>query len=84
MLIVSVTDLKSGTPILDIKPYFPYTDAVQDARGGAVTLSFDYVMTSSRREQTDRSVMTLYMLRTDGGWKLAEVSTLADSEGKKK
>jgi tRNA (adenine37-N6)-methyltransferase len=27
-------DLLDGTPILDIKPYLPYADAVPDARGG--------------------------------------------------
>jgi tRNA (adenine37-N6)-methyltransferase len=27
-------DLVDGTPVLDIKPYLPYTDAIPDARGG--------------------------------------------------
>ncbi len=27
-------DLLDGTPILDIKPYLPYADAISDARGG--------------------------------------------------
>jgi len=28
------TDLLSGTPIYDIKPYVPYADSIPDARGG--------------------------------------------------
>lgn len=32
-LIVSGADLLDGTPIFDIKPYLPYTDAHPDARG---------------------------------------------------
>ncbi len=27
-------DLLDGTPVLDIKPYLPYTDVIPDARGG--------------------------------------------------
>ena len=34
LLHVSGLDLVDGTPVLDIKPYLPYTDAVQDATGG--------------------------------------------------
>lgn len=33
-LIVSGADLMDGTPILDIKPYIPYTDCRRDASGG--------------------------------------------------
>ena len=34
ILIVSGADILDGTPIYDIKPYLPYTDAHPDARGG--------------------------------------------------
>lgn len=34
VLVVSGADLMDGTPILDVKPYLPYADAVPDARGG--------------------------------------------------
>lgn len=34
VLIVSGADLMDGTPILDIKPYLPYTDSHPDASGG--------------------------------------------------
>ena len=34
VLVVSGADLLDGTPIYDIKPYLPYTDALPDARGG--------------------------------------------------
>ena len=33
-LVVAGADLMDGTPILDIKPYLPYTDARPDASGG--------------------------------------------------
>lgn len=33
-LIVAGADLLNGTPIYDIKPYLPYTDARSNARGG--------------------------------------------------
>ena len=36
-LLVSGADLMDGTPILDIKPYIPYTDAHPDAAGGFAT-----------------------------------------------
>lgn len=31
---VSGLDLIDGTPVLDVKPYLPYSDAIKDARGG--------------------------------------------------
>ena len=34
IITVSGADLLDGTPIYDIKPYLPYTDAHPDARGG--------------------------------------------------
>lgn len=34
ILVVSGADILDGTPIYDIKPYLPYTDAHPDARGG--------------------------------------------------
>ncbi len=34
VLIVSGADLLDGTPILDVKPYLPFADAVPDALGG--------------------------------------------------
>lgn len=33
-LVVAGLDLLHGTPILDIKPYLPYSDSIADARGG--------------------------------------------------
>lgn len=41
-LLVSGADLMDGTPILDIKPYLAYADAIPDARGG-------FTDTSARR-----------------------------------
>ena len=34
LLLVSGVDMKDNTPILDIKPYIPYTDSHPDAAGG--------------------------------------------------
>lgn len=34
VLVISGADLMDGTPIFDIKPYIPYTDAHPDAAGG--------------------------------------------------
>ena len=36
-IIVSGADLMDGTPIVDIKPYLPYADAISDAKGGFAT-----------------------------------------------
>ena len=33
-IIVSGADIKSGTPILDIKPYLPFADCINNATGG--------------------------------------------------
>uniref|UniRef100_UPI0035934607 TrmO family methyltransferase domain-containing protein n=1 Tax=Desulfococcus sp. TaxID=2025834 RepID=UPI0035934607 len=38
-------DLLDGTPVLDIKPYLPYADAVMDARGGFAAERPEAVMT---------------------------------------
>jgi hypothetical protein len=37
LLRVSGVDLLNGTPILDIKPYLPYSDAIPDASPGYAT-----------------------------------------------
>ena len=37
MLYVSDVDMLDGTPVLDIKPYVAYTDAIADAGGGWLT-----------------------------------------------
>ncbi|MBQ9558351.1 MAG: hypothetical protein IJU94_07120 [Clostridia bacterium] len=40
----------------------------------SVKLAFDYVMRTGGKEQTDKTVITLYMLRIDGSWKLSDVA----------
>ncbi len=42
VLYVSGVDLLDGTPILDIKPYLPYTDSHPDAEGGFAGEVFHY------------------------------------------
>ena len=34
LIFVSGVDMKSGSPIFDIKPYIPYADSLPDAKGG--------------------------------------------------
>ena len=41
---VSGADLMDGTPILDIKPYIPYSDCHSDAVGGFTTTAKDYLL----------------------------------------
>lgn len=42
VLVVAGADLMDQTPILDIKPYLPYTDSRPDATGGFAQDVFDY------------------------------------------
>ena len=44
VLIVSGADLMDGTPILDIKPYLPFTDSHPDAKGGFAAEHTDYAL----------------------------------------
>ena len=44
VLIVSGADLLSGTPILDVKPYLPFTDAHPDARCGFAGAAENYAL----------------------------------------
>ena len=39
LLRVSGIDILDGTPVLDIKPYLPYADVVEDAQGGYAPLA---------------------------------------------
>ncbi len=41
VLVVSGADLLDGTPILDIKPYIPYSDSIPDALGGFASAAPD-------------------------------------------
>lgn len=41
---ISGADLMNGTPILDIKPYLPYTDSHPDARSGFATQPADQLL----------------------------------------
>ena len=41
---VAGADLMDGTPILDIKPYIPYTDAHMDAIGGFTDQADDFLL----------------------------------------
>ena len=44
VLHVSGADLLDGTPIFDIKPYLPYTDAHPDATGGFTDTAGDFLL----------------------------------------
>ena len=41
---VAGADLMDGTPILDIKPYIPYSDCFPDALGGFTSTAGDYLL----------------------------------------
>ena len=41
---VSGADLMDGTPILDIKPYIPYSDCHSDATGGFTDTAEDFIL----------------------------------------
>lgn len=42
---VAGADLMDGTPIFDIKPYIPYSDAYIDALGGFTDTASDFILT---------------------------------------
>lgn len=44
VLRVAGADLMDGTPIVDIKPYIPYTDAHPDARSGFAPVAADHLL----------------------------------------
>ncbi len=41
---VAGADLMDGTPILDIKPYIPYSDCIPDALGGFTSTAGDFLL----------------------------------------
>ncbi|MBZ9610158.1 tRNA (N6-threonylcarbamoyladenosine(37)-N6)-methyltransferase TrmO [Rheinheimera maricola] len=51
MLKISGIDLLDGTPIIDIKPYLPYSDALPNAAGGFADAAPQTAMTVSFAEQ---------------------------------
>ena len=44
VLHVAGADLMDGTPIVDIKPYIPYSDSFPDARGGFTDTAEDFIL----------------------------------------
>ncbi len=71
VLQVRGADLMDGTPILDIKPYLPYTDAHPDAAGGFAaqalqqTVAVDCPPTLLARLPADRRLALLDVLAQD-------------------
>lgn len=57
ILHISGLDLLDGTPIIDIKPYVPYSDAINDAKGGFAQQQPEANMSVvfSKQAQTDLS-----------------------------
>lgn len=51
VLLLSGLDLLDGTPVLDIKPYLPYSDALPQAAGGFADAAPETMMTVSLSEQ---------------------------------
>ncbi len=67
VLIVEGADLLDGTPILDIKPYLPFTDAHPEARGGfadplngaRLTVACDETLLSRLPEQKRAALLSV-------------------------
>lgn len=59
ILNVQGADLIDGTPILDIKPYLPYTDGIANAQGGfadrAPVAALQVVFSSTAQQQLDKA-----------------------------
>lgn len=59
MLRVSGVDLLDGTPIVDIKPYVPYADAVPDAIGGFASATPEPLLKVIFSEQASQQIDSL-------------------------
>ncbi|KNC67517.1 tRNA (N6-threonylcarbamoyladenosine(37)-N6)-methyltransferase TrmO [Pseudoalteromonas ardens] len=57
-LLLSGIDLLDGTPIVDIKPYLPYSDALTDAAAGFADTRPETAMTVSFTEQAETFIRT--------------------------
>ncbi|ALU41998.1 tRNA (N6-threonylcarbamoyladenosine(37)-N6)-methyltransferase TrmO [Pseudoalteromonas rubra] len=57
-LLLSGIDLLDGTPIVDIKPYLPYSDALADAAAGFADTRPETAMTVSFTEQAEAFIST--------------------------
>ncbi|CAM3991216.1 tRNA (N6-threonylcarbamoyladenosine(37)-N6)-methyltransferase TrmO [Pseudoalteromonas byunsanensis] len=55
-LLLSGIDLLDGTPIIDIKPYLPYSDAMADASAGFADTRPETLMTVSFSEQAEQFI----------------------------
>lgn len=58
-LAVSGLDILDGTPVLDVKPYIPYVDAVTDAQGGFAGKAPEPVLTVSFTQQAAKDLENL-------------------------
>ncbi len=67
---VSGVDLLDGTPVVDIKPYVPYVDAIPDARGGFAPTPPDCRLKIAFSDTADRQIAA----RESGG--LADLRAL--------
>ncbi|MBO7637558.1 MAG: tRNA (N6-threonylcarbamoyladenosine(37)-N6)-methyltransferase TrmO [Treponema sp.] len=71
VIVVSGADMMDGTPIVDIKPYLPYTDCVVDARGGFAAsapesnLKVEIPNTLTQKIDTDKRESLVELLRQD-------------------
>jgi tRNA-Thr(GGU) m(6)t(6)A37 methyltransferase TsaA len=58
-LLLSGVDLLDGTPVLDIKPYVPYADAIDEAVGGFANEAPDKTIEISYSEQAENCLRRL-------------------------
>lgn len=59
ILHISGLDLLNGTPIIDIKPYIPYSDAINDAHAGFAQTEPQRKLTVTYTEQAQKEVEQL-------------------------
>jgi len=59
LLRVSGIDLLDGTPVLDIKPYLPYSDAIADARAGFAPAAPESRLAVTFSRQAERDLHSL-------------------------
>ncbi|KAK7265312.1 hypothetical protein RJT34_32930 [Clitoria ternatea] len=75
MILLSGVDLVDGTPVLDVKPYLPYCDSIQEATVPNWLMEDNLLSVASVRFSED------FTSALENCWKMAERSSLYASPG---
>ncbi|KAK9705804.1 hypothetical protein RND81_07G083000 [Saponaria officinalis] len=78
MILLSGVDLVDGTPVLDVKPYLPYCDSVNESSVP------DWVKADSSLAMTSVTFVDVFDSSLEKCWKLAEKCTLYSSPAEMK